>query len=237
MAGPVFSEPAYDAASDERAEGEAHQCQRRCPPDEPLCVGEREAKEDDVAGDVRHEHMSQGQVAQCIDQTGDERHQHHGGGEQPVFVILAGNQRASCLCQMQVHVVDGPSVCSFCLSDALAHVRGERNPLRHDTRRGAIHGLSRFRHGVRVRSSSVSREKPPAVIGSGASHDYVVRRMSRLTGRSQAFTRSMPDCTSASTESQDLMKAATPSASSLSVTSLRLMPSSASLLMTAWDSS
>ena len=180
---------------------------------------------------------SQGQVAQCIDQTGDERHQHHGGGEQPVFVILAGSQRASCLCQMQVHVVDGPSVCSFCLSDALAHVRGERNTLRHDTRRGVIHGLSRFRHGVRVRSSSVSREKPPAVIGSGASHDYVVRRMSRLTGRSQAFTRSMPDCTSASTESQDLMKAATPSASSLSVTSLRLMPSSASLSMTAWDSS
>ena len=167
MAGPVFSEPAYDAASDERAEGEAHQCQRRCPPDEPLCVGEREAKEDDVAGDVRHEHMSQGQVAQCIDQTGDERHQHHGGGEQPVFVILAGNQRASCLCQMQVHVVDGPSVCSFCLSDALAHVRGERNTLRHDTRRGVIHGLSRFRHGVRVRSSSVSREKPrPLSVGA-----------------------------------------------------------------------
>ena len=53
----------------------------------------------------------------------------------------------------------------------------------------------------------------------------------------QPLTRSMPAWTSARTVSQDLMKAATPSASSLSVTSLMLMPRSASLFMMAWDSS
>ena len=89
-----------DASAGGGPDDEGDQRQGRGPPDEALRVGDREAQKDDVAGHVGHEHVPQRQIAQGVHQTCHEGEYHQRGGEQPVAVVLAWDQRASCFGEM-----------------------------------------------------------------------------------------------------------------------------------------
>ena len=71
---PVLAEPGHDPPTEDGPQPERHQRHERRHDGEALGSRDREAEEDDVARHVGHEHVTEQQVAERIDEPGEHRH-------------------------------------------------------------------------------------------------------------------------------------------------------------------